>query len=412
MKKIYSVLLIVIMALLLVSCGGKAPVKSYTEAEEIQTVNCHIAYGFSPDGKLFLSYSDNTIEVLDLETEEVEYDIDPQIKLLSRRKALWSKSGDSFILGDSVYAPIELMLMKSENYICYSLDDDEGDKITFEDVETSYLKGGVLIYSPSWSADGKGIVYSAIDDKELRIVKADVQSGDAEVLYEARDRCDYTQAVELTDGLLLCEVNGYKAGDNEIFLYDVKKDEETELEDVVDANREDRWAYYEIKDLSEDRKTVLINKYIRLANEAELTLAKCIILKFDQRFKSYTVKTISFGIAADSSEEAYAYNPELIMNKAPNRIGYSAALSPDGGFIISREDEIVSFSEGKANEAKQQLVLHDLNSDKQHVLYEADEGEAFGIASGINGNSEPIFISQNGLMAVWFMDGYRIFALE
>jgi|GEM_PF-5279645 len=416
MKKIYPIVLIGFLALLLISCsssrtsGDKAPAKSYTEAEEIQTLEYNTTLGFSPDGELFLPIANNTIQVLNLEKEDVENTIDADKSVLAGKKALWSKSGDSFILGDSFYTPRELVLMRSENIRRFTLDEDKGKRITREDVETGFIKGGALIYSPSWSADGKSVIYSVINDEEVRVVKADLESGDTEVLYDTHDRSDCTQAVELTDGLLLCEVNGNKAGDNEIFLYDVKKDEETELEDVIDENRDDRWAIYEIKDLSEDRRAVLINKYISLHNEmrGSMALAKCIILKFDQRFKSYTVETISFGITADGEVES-EYNSELIWDDAPNRLGYSATLSPDGSFIVTREDEI---SEGNVTESKRQLVLHNLNTGKQHILYEADEPEVFGIGSPLNGNCEPIFINKNGLMAVWFVDGYRIFELK
>lgn len=423
-KALFLMIFILSLSLLLTSCGSASAYGSavarqeeaYTTMEEtdLDVLSIEEVLGITPDGKnVIIRNSDQEIGIMSLKDQEVTGTIESPDYITNMRETLWSDDGSSFMLGDSYRFPIELQTMQSVNFDVYSLKQSEGVSVTDENFEKNIMNGGGMIYSPSWSVDKKSMIYSLVNQKGVNICESDIKSGEKTVLYKDKDRSGYEQAVELKDGLLLCEHNGPEKGDNDIFLYDVKKDDEKSLKGIIDKDIT-QGVWFEIKGWSKDRRTILINKWV-----LGTCIEKCFIVTFNKSFGDYEVKTLEYQMRGQSGGLI------VINDKIDNRIAYSDILSPDGRYLITCEDEVLETKEGPnqttgGNEEKEfktysimtfnrQLILHDLVNNKEYVLNETDKPEPFGISMR---NAEPLFMTESGMLMVLTNDGYKIYMLK
>jgi dipeptidyl aminopeptidase/acylaminoacyl peptidase len=420
MNKKWSFLLVVlVVSLLMSSCGARSTGvfqdKDYTRMTQIGQYGFTDGsmLGISPDGERLVVWVDGEIKILDADTGKEKQSFECEIRP-SSKKALWNRKGDAFVLGDAARTPSEIMLMRVTNIVVYGPEDEE--QLTDEDKKYNLTdEDSKLLFSPTWSADSEDILYCFFSNKGSNVVKIDVKEGDESTLFHARrEKMPFVRGIELKDGLLLCEYNGTRWGDNDVFLYDVKSEYMTSLDDVVDNG--DTQAYYEIKGWSEDRRTVLINKWIQSSSSAGLAIQRCMILTFNSSFKDYSIKTIEYGFRVD--EEAASdmgINPLLIDERhGNNRLGYASLLSPGGRYVLTVDRLYEEDGDMLAVSNRSELVLHDLKTGKDHMLYtnQEDEMPLFGVSSALNGNTEGLFMTRDGKLLIWFNDGYRLFKLE
>lgn len=418
-KRVYLLITVLIMTLVFSSCSSSRTSsdtpsikeKSYTSMEEIRKFEglSESVLGISPDGKQLITWDEQNIQVLDADSLDVQQSI-PCERFIGGKKANWQ--GKSFIFSDASTFSQELIMMRSFNFNLYKTNSDEDTRMTNEKVDESIRDEGVIVYAPTWSADGKSILYCVAGSEGTKIKKVNVESGEKTTEVNiSRERMTYFSGFELKDGLILCEYNGNKAGDYDIFLYDVKEGDSTSLEDVVE-HTEDSPVIYDIKGWSNDRKTVLINKLVPLSqSNSSQVIQKSFVLTFDSGFKNYKVKTINYGLKSD---DAAAYNPALIdKENGSNRVSFANILSPGGRYVISTEYVFEELNNQLVPSDLRELVLHDLETDKTYTLYKPEEEpELFGIPSPFTANNEAIYMTENGQLLVWFADGYRLFELK
>jgi Tol biopolymer transport system component len=399
MKKTACCMFILILFLSFSACSQSpaAVNQSYSgKIEEIaQLPSSNDIVGISPDGKYVFFYNGSDIKALIIEAQPggAEPSFSPAMSLTlgddavspKKKKLQWSKDGQSFIFSDVDYASQELIVMKSWNVSLFSIENGglSARSATDEDTKFNIAAGtGRIVYAPSFSYDGKGIVYSAIGT-DSGVYKVDLASGEKKTIYAVEGHKDI-DCLELGEDLSICCMNGSRADEGcKLFFVDGRGgvtnigNGELGLEDGLNQ--------FDVKAWSEDRRTLLLTR--RNNSKVQGVFDAFFLIRIKNGSNDYEVKS-------------YAMPDGMFV--------YNAALSPDGRYVVSCETKDAA-ADGNALRMKQ-LTLYDVSAGTKIPLYSSDA--QFGFTSPLNGNHESIFLTKNGKLLVWFGDGYKLFQLK
>ena len=394
MKKIISVLSIALIALPLSSCSqspAAAKPVHYTKAVQLaQLPITQDIIGISPDGSYLVFINDQQIGTypLDLNPGVPQQSMQPQAALSvdqgtvlpAKKQTQWAPDGKSFILSDIDATSVELLDFSSRNVCLFTVNGNgiASKTVTDEDTKTGALNGGSLLYAPSFSYDGKGIVYSTlVMNSGSSVYKADIASGKKQTVYQTGDRADIA-CLDLGGGRYFCCENGAQSnGSNSLFFIDSNQ-KVTQLQDAA-LGVGSTSTLYDIKSWSEDRNALLLARWKTGGDTPYIDAF--FILKTGAKPGDYSLTPFP----SDSGRRCL-----------------DAVLSPDGNSVIACE---------MSDAAKTTyLMLYDVSAGTKTTLLSSDT--PFGFASTQNGNHESIYITKGGKLLVWFSDGYRLYQLE
>jgi hypothetical protein len=391
MKKLAALFLLTLSVAALVSCSispAAAIPAHYTQIEQMaQLPYTKDILGIAPDGSYLVFINDQQIGTYPIDARPsastqplAALPVNQGTVLPNRKQAQWSADGKSFLLSDIDATSVELLYFASRNISLFSVAGNHisTKTVTDEDTKTSALKGGFLVYAPSFSYDGKGVVYSTMSvPGGTNVFKADIQSGQKQTLYHTGDKVS-VRCLELAGNLsFVCENGAQSGGTNSLFFIDSNKNV-TRLQDeslgLGGLN-----SVYDIKSWSGDRRALLITRW--KTGGSSPAIDAFFILKPGIKPADYQLKPYPMDAG---------------------RLCLNAVLSADGNTVITCET-----ADGSKT---RDLVLYDVSADTKTTLLSSDT--LFGSAGALNGNHESIYFTKNGKLLVWFIDGYRLYQMK
>jgi hypothetical protein len=316
------------------------------------------------------------------------------------KKAAWNKEGNLFFAADVDPVPMELRFMNSFNFSVYSLQKKSPVFTTRENLDKPWQAGGSVMHSPSWSVDGKSILYSMVDNSPLKesIVRVDIEKKQRSIVYEGPEGgFSGVRGIELSRNLLfLCNLSG-RPDDTAVYLYDTRRKVRKDLTADIRSSLDEAYGYtafFNIKAFSRDRRTILLEAHTGNADNVESPIVALYLITFSPGFRDYEIQGHLF-----ASETGYG----------SSRVVHNAVVSPGGRYLLTREDELVP--DGNGSVQNRELVLYDLVKGKQFILFSTGENLHFGINQQGRRDYDSIYISDNGRLLVDFAGEYRHYQL-
>ena len=356
--------------------------------------------GYSPDGKTaFICSTITGIHVLPVDSEDAEpvmCTVTPMEVMLQAKRPEWSKDGKTFVLVDNPIYGRELVMGISTNIelFRYQNGDLDSERVTNEDTKKKITDGGGLLCSAMLSADDKSIVYIKYTSGKVTVYKAGVNGTDAEKLLSSSSDNRINECLELKTGLLLGTTYNNKQEPSELFLYDTGNDEKTEIDnDLLDAD--EKGIMFDICGWSQDRRTVLVERWMPLRDENNAQMGQCIsdfyILRFDGSFRSLEIDRLAFD--SDQTQEQH-------------REAQHAVLSKDVRYLASYEME----TDSSNGTSLREVVLYDLEKKKMSVVESSDEPLMFPVTP-LNGSNQAFFFTNDKRLIVHYMEEIRVYKL-
>jgi Tol biopolymer transport system component len=352
--------------------------------------------GLSPDGKILATcdYGAKSGYIRLYSTDN--FKMTAEIKLAEKqmlpfeKKAVWSPDGKYVTFRSVRKSPIELIMFK--NSCIYIINVDTGKLIQISDDKYKNavdLLDSNLYFDPSFTFDGKYVIYHKYTSEGMQIISSRIEYKKEEILISNPTRANTIFAFPLGETKILINQDTISNSEpNKILIFDTKsRNNKLLLEEEIDL---DSLSMFEIRDLSLDRRKVLVYSWKKNKKSSGNNIDKLYVLEFYPNGEYSNIITIG------QSED------QKIL---------TANLTPDGKSLVfvAREEKAA----GKQSQTSQ-LVVMDLQSGERRILMtDTDDVDIPGsyVQGYSRGTSEGLFLSDSKML-IHCSDGFRLYTLK